>query len=80
MANYDIILGIPWLKRYNLIINWTIRVLRFTRKEITRNRQAAEIINRRAPIYRQKTMVDKRPDLLVVEATGASISKDKDGF
>ena len=31
IASHEIILGIPWLKTYNPVINWEKRVLRFKR-------------------------------------------------
>ena len=31
MATYYIILGMPWLEKYNLAINWKRKVLKFKR-------------------------------------------------
>ncbi len=37
MATYHIILGMPWLEKYNLAINWRRKVLKFERTgDITR--------------------------------------------
>ena len=71
MATHHVILGMPWLKKHNPVIDWTKGVLRF---EQTGNVTSIH------PIHRQRTMIDERLNRRPVEACVASSSKNKDGF
>ena len=66
IASYNVVLGIPWLKRYNPTIDWSKGVLIF---------KVTGVITGRQPTYRQRTMVDKKGYQVVVEVYKASSSK-----
>ena len=66
MASHNVVLGIPWLKRYNPTIDWSKGVLIF---------KATGVITGRRPTHRQRTIVDKKGHQVVVEVYEASSSK-----
>ena len=67
MANHDIILGIPWLKQHNPIINWMEGVLRF------RNAKSVTSIY---PKHQQRSMLNKKSNLTVEACEALSLNKD----
>ena len=69
MATYHIILGMPQLKKYNLVINWKTGVLRFKR---------TGIITSIHPTRQQRTTVDEKLNRRPVEAYITSSSKKDD--
>ena len=69
MATYHIILGMPWLKKYNPVINWKTGVLRFER---------TGIITSIHPTRRQRTTVDEKLNRRPVEVYITSSSKKDD--
>jgi len=69
IATHHIILGIPWLKKYNPVINWKIRVLRFKR---------TGIITSIHPTRRQRTTVDEKLNRRPVEVYITSSSNKDD--
>ncbi|HEY9845636.1 MAG TPA: retropepsin-like aspartic protease/reverse transcriptase, partial [Candidatus Caenarcaniphilales bacterium] len=51
MASHDVVIGLPWLKRWNPRINWVTHRIEF---ELSRS------VTRRQPKHRQRTMLDDR--------------------
>ena len=69
MATHYIILGMPWLKKYNPVINWKTGVLRFER---------TGIVTSIHPTRRQRTTVDEKLNRRPVEACVTSSSNKDD--
>jgi len=69
MATYHIILGMPWLRKYNLAIDWKTGVLEFER---------TGSITSIHPTRRQRTTVDEKLNQRSVEACVTSSSKKDD--
>ena len=69
MATHDIVLGMPWLKKHNPVINWKRGVLKFERTGDVTSCQ---------PIRRQRTTIDKKLNREPVEVCEALSSKNKD--
>ena len=69
MATHNVILGIPWLKKHNPIINWKKEVLTFERTGDVTSLQ---------PIRQQRMTMDEKSNRRPVEACNASISNKND--
>lgn len=63
MATHDVVLGMPWLKKHNPMINWKKQVLEFERCGCVTSIQ---------PGHRQRSMADERKDPKKVEVCGTS--------
>ena len=67
MANHHIVLGMPWLRQHNPVIDWKTRVLRF---------EQCDCVVDTHPTHRQRSMVDEKQSLnMTREAPSVPTSK-----
>ena len=69
MAPHHIVLGMPWLKKHNLVIDWRKGVLTF--------RRTGDIASIR-PVHQQRMVTDEKSSRKPVEACVASASNKDD--